>query len=180
MNKIKNNQLEYPSTLWINSIDDTPLGTIWIAISEKGLAAVEMGDPDPIFRQAFVTGISIIPENNRTCVYLHQLNEYLQGKRRQFDFAIDWSVLRSFQALALRATFEIPYGKTASYGEIAAHIGNPRAARAVGRAEATNPMPLVIPCHRVIAANGELGGYGGKGEEGLRKKRWLLDLEKNS
>ncbi|MBT7781327.1 MAG: methylated-DNA--[protein]-cysteine S-methyltransferase [Anaerolineae bacterium] len=102
-----------------------------------------------------------------------QLHEYLAGKRHSFTIAIDWSMMRPFQREALLATFAIPYGHTSTYGEIAAQIGHPSAARAVGRAEATNPMPLVIPCHRVLGADGKLRGYGG----GLEIKKWLLKLE---
>jgi len=91
---------------------------------------------------------------------LDQITEYLEGRRREFDFAIDWSVLTDFQQQALRATAAIPYGKTSTYAALANQIGRPRAARAVGRAEATNPMPLVIPCHRVLGSDGGLHGYG--------------------
>ena len=92
---------------------------------------------------------------------------------------MDWSALGSdFQRSALRAVAAIPYGETRTYGEIAAQIGRPQAPRAVGRANATNPMPLVIPCHRVIGTDGKLHGYGGRG--GLKTKQWLLDLEKGA
>ena len=180
MNENMINKSECQATRWIGSERDTPLGVIWVAAYEKGLAAVEMGVDEGMFRQSLGAGTDIILDNERTSIYLAQIVQYLYGKRRQFDFPIDWSVLTPFQARALHATFEIPYGDTASYGEIAARVGNPRAARAVGRAEATNPMPLVIPCHRVLAANGDLCGYGGNGEEGLKTKRWLLDLEHDS
>jgi methylated-DNA-[protein]-cysteine S-methyltransferase len=104
-----------------------------------------------------------------------QLRDYLKGQRREFTIPIDWSVLRPFQQSALQATFAIPFGETRTYGELAHQIGHPRAARAVGRAEATNPMPLIIPCHRVVGADGKLHGYGGG--EGLPTKEWLLKLE---
>ena len=95
---------------------------------------------------------------------LNQIKEYLMGKRQEFDLKIDWSVLASdFQRDALRAVFSIPYGETRTYADIAAQIGHPQAFRAMGRANATNPMPLVIPCHRVIGTDGKLHGYGGKG-----------------
>jgi methylated-DNA-[protein]-cysteine S-methyltransferase len=104
-----------------------------------------------------------------------ELSEYLTGRRHQFTISIDWSVMWPFQQAALQATFTIPYGETRTYGELATQIGRPRAASAVGRAEATNPMPLVIPCHRVIGADGKLHGYGGG--EGLPTKEWLLKME---
>ena len=106
---------------------------------------------------------------------LEQVKEYLSGDRRSFEFPIDWSVLPSFQQSALQATWAIPYGQTRTYAQIAQQVGHPRAARAVGRAEATNPMPLVIPCHRVIGSDGKLHGYGAG--DGLKTKSWLLEME---
>ena len=107
---------------------------------------------------------------------VYQIKEYLTGKRRKFELTIDWLVLASdFQRDALKAVFSIPYGQTRTYAGIAAQIGHPQAFRAVGRANATNPMPLVIPCHRVIGTDGKLHGYGGKG--GLKTKEWLLKME---
>jgi O-6-methylguanine DNA methyltransferase len=103
------------------------------------------------------------------------MNKYLAGQQRTFTFAIDWTVLRPFQQSVLQATYEIPYGETRTYKEIAERIGRPRAARAVGRAEATNPMPLVLPCHRVIGRDGKLHGYGLA--EGVKTKEWLLKME---
>jgi methylated-DNA-[protein]-cysteine S-methyltransferase len=104
------------------------------------------------------------------------MTEYLKGKRRDFTFAIDWSTLKPFQRNTLRAVFSIPYGETRTYAEIAAQIGHPNAYRAVGRANATNPMPLVVPCHRVIGTDGKLHGYGGG--DGLPTKEWLLKMER--
>ena len=112
---------------------------------------------------------------NRT--HLGQVQQFLEGKVKDFSLPIDWSGMTDFQITVLKAVMAIPPGETASYGEIAAQIGKPGAARGVGRANATNPVPLVIPCHRVVGANGRLTGYGGAG--GLETKQWLLDLEKN-
>jgi methylated-DNA-[protein]-cysteine S-methyltransferase len=134
------------------------------------------GDQSIIMRVVQRLGFDqISPDSERTAQALEQIDEYLTGKRKSFDLPIDWSVLTSFQAQALRATFEIPYGEVRTYGEIALDLGKPRAARAVGRAEATNPMPLVLPCHRVIGADGKLHGYGTG--NGLETKAWLLKLE---
>jgi methylated-DNA-[protein]-cysteine S-methyltransferase len=122
------------------------------------------------------TGATFIQvDQTKTTDEVQQISEYLLGERETFDLLIDWSGLTPFQEKALRATFDIPYGEVKTYGEIASQLGNPRAARAVGRAEATNPMPLVIPCHRVIGADGGLHGYGAG--QGLETKAWLLKLE---
>ncbi|MCC7117176.1 MAG: methylated-DNA--[protein]-cysteine S-methyltransferase [Anaerolineales bacterium] len=107
--------------------------------------------------------------------YAQAVREYLQGKRRPFDLPIEWAALTPFQQKALRAVYKIPYGETRTYQEIAIAIGHPHAPRAVGRANATNPMPLVIPCHRVLGTDGKLHGYGGG--TGLPTKAWLLKLE---
>ena len=114
-------------------------------------------------------------EADTVAPYAKELREYLEGKRREFTFPIDWSIFRPFQKEALQRVFEIPYGETRTYSEIAIEINRPRAYRAVGRANATNPMPLVIPCHRLIGTDGKLHGYGGG--EGLETKEWLLKME---
>jgi methylated-DNA-[protein]-cysteine S-methyltransferase len=105
-----------------------------------------------------------------------QLTEYFAGRRTTFDLAIDRDALGGtpFQRRVWRELENIPYGVTISYGELAQRIGNPDAVRAVGLANGRNPLSIVIPCHRVIGANGTLTGYGG----GLERKRWLLDLER--
>jgi methylated-DNA-[protein]-cysteine S-methyltransferase len=102
-----------------------------------------------------------------------EILEYLACRRREFTVPLDLAGLPPFHAKVLAAARRIPYGRTATYGELATRTGSPRAARAVGQAMAHNPVPLVIPCHRVLAAGGRLGGYGG----GLDLKRRLLDLE---
>lgn len=103
-----------------------------------------------------------------------QLDEYFAGARRDFDLVLDWRLVRGFTRAALEAVREIPYGETAGYGEVAAHAGSPRAARAVGSACATTPFSLVVPVHRVVRADGSIGEYGGHPED----KRFLLDLER--
>ena len=103
---------------------------------------------------------------------IFQLQEYFAGERREFDLALAPQGT-SFQQQVWSALQEIPYGETWSYGQLAAHIGRPKASRAVGAANGLNPIPVIIPCHRVIGANGKLTGFGG----GLDTKRYLLDLE---
>lgn len=171
------------SPILIGSIRTTRLGEVWVALSEHGLVTVEFG----ISRKNFEAAVR--KQTHRDVEYklkadeskclaevTHQIKEYLDGKLHVFDLKIDWSVLSSdFQRAALRAVFSIPYGQTRTYAQVAAGIGHPDAPRAVGRANATNPMPLVIPCHRVIGTDGKLHGFGGAG--GLKTKAWLLKME---
>jgi methylated-DNA-[protein]-cysteine S-methyltransferase len=103
-----------------------------------------------------------------------QLDEYFAGERQDFDLPLDWRLVRGFTRDALEAVRGIPYGETAGYGEVAAHAGSPRAARAVGTACATTPFSIVVPVHRVVRADGSIGEYGGHPED----KVFLLDLER--
>ncbi|MBI5303297.1 MAG: methylated-DNA--[protein]-cysteine S-methyltransferase [Chloroflexi bacterium] len=102
-----------------------------------------------------------------------ELREYAEGHRREFDVRLDWSLVKPFQRAVLQAAHRIPFGETRSYGWIARAIGKPGASRAVGQALGANPLPIILPCHRVISSDGGLGGYGG----GLALKRKLLALE---
>jgi O-6-methylguanine DNA methyltransferase len=163
--------------LYIGQTGETPLGRFWLAASDLGLVAVEWGQTQAEFEawlsRRFKRTVVYAPQHIRQAA--RQLKEYLSGQRRAFTLVIDWTVLRQFQQAVLHVTYEIPYGETRTYKEIAVHIGRPHAARAVGRAEATNPMPLVLPCHRVIGMDGKLHGYGMV--EGLKTKAWLLKME---
>jgi O-6-methylguanine DNA methyltransferase len=165
---------------WFGGREINPVGLVWTAVSTGGLVAVELGsDQNAIIRTIQRLGFDQISlDSERTADALEQIAEYLAGQRKSFDLLIDWSVLKPFQAQALHATFEIPYGEVRTYGELARTLGKPRATRAVGRAEATNPMPLVIPCHRLIGADGKLHGYGTG--NGLETKAWLLMLERGN
>lgn len=154
----------------IGELNGTPLGDLRLAVSEQGLIAVEWANTQPDF-DSYLRPF----EADTVAPYADQLLEYLEGKRRTFTFQINWAIFRPFQMEALQAVFRIPYGETRTYSEIAAEIDRPRAYRAVGRANATNPMPIVIPCHRLIGIDGKLHGYGGG--EGLKTKEWLLKME---
>ena len=163
--------------IFLGMVSPTPLGSIWVAISEKGLIAVQIGGDQVDFTKKWDQNhhhqIIFTPE--KAASVIQQIAEYLSAKRSVFDIPIDWDILKPFQQLTLKATYSIPYGQTRTYAEIARQIGKPYAARAVGNAEATNPMPLVIPCHRVIGTDGKLHGYGAPG--GSETKAWLLRLE---
>jgi O-6-methylguanine DNA methyltransferase len=164
--------------IFFGSVSTPRFPRTWIAASQKGLIAIDLGasraDFEADLAQRFRRPVHYAPDRIRNAA--SQIRDYLRGERRSFQVSIDWSVIHtSFQRRALAAVLSIPYGQTRSYKQIAAQIGRPRAIRAVGRANATNPLPLVVPCHRVIGADGDLRGYGGAG--GIATKAWLLDME---
>jgi len=156
----------------------TPLGLIWAATSAKGLVAIEIGGTEESFIQKLASRFGVTPTHSNFEVdpFLQQIEAYLQGNRQRIDISIDWEHLSPFQHKVLQAVCAIPYGETRTYGQIAIQLESPRAARAVGRANATNPMPLVVPCHRLVGADGSLRGYGSG--EGIKTKAWLLDMER--
>jgi methylated-DNA-[protein]-cysteine S-methyltransferase len=170
--------MKQKSPFSIGVLRASPLGDLWIAVGEDGLAAIEWAPDEAAFETALMRRFRrpVRPDPQAVAAALRQLDEYLRGARKAFTLPIDWSLLRPFQRQVLQIVAAIPYGETRTYGEIARQMGKPRAARAVGRANATNPMPLVIPCHRVIGSDGKLHGYGGG--EGLPTKEWLLKLER--
>jgi methylated-DNA-[protein]-cysteine S-methyltransferase len=156
--------------LHFGELNGTPVGDLRLAVSDQGLIAVEWADTQPDF-DSYLRPF----ESEAVAPYAEQLRQYLEGGRREFTLPINWAIFRPFQREALQAVFKVPYGETRTYSEIAVEINRPRAYRAVGRANATNPMPIVIPCHRLIGTDGKLHGYGGG--EGLKTKEWLLKLE---
>lgn len=153
----------------------TRIGWIGVAFSERGLAALKLprasraaalADLQHEFSDAPV--VEHAPDE-----ITRELREYAEGQRRQFDLALDWSLVKPFQRAVLETANRIPFGETRSYGWIAKQIGKPQASRAVGRALGANPIPIILPCHRVIGSDGGLHGYGG----GLPLKAKLLRLE---
>lgn len=162
--------------IYLGELNHTALGDFRLAASDLGLVAVEWADAQPqLYAYLLRLKRPVEQDQKRIQPYAKELREYLKGRRREFTFDIDWSTLRPFQRKMLKAVYEIPYGETRTYAEIAAQIGHPHAYRAVGRANAANPMPLVIPCHRVIGRDGKLHGYGGG--NGIPTKEWLLKME---
>jgi O-6-methylguanine DNA methyltransferase len=155
----------------------SPWGEIWLASTAKGLCGILLrGGREALeVRVRSRTGLSTFHEDPKAhAAATEQIEQYFRGERKQFQLPLD---LRgtSFQQQVWKALQQIPYGETRSYGEIAVAVGNLRAVRAVGQANGRNPVPLIVPCHRVIRSNGKLGGFGG----GLDLKETLLALEKH-
>jgi methylated-DNA-[protein]-cysteine S-methyltransferase len=161
-------------------MQDTPVGTIWIAASARGLIAISLWPEE----ERFMAEVARLAGSRPRCApeesaviqeTIKQLEEYFRGERSEFELPVDWGVMPSFQQEVLRLVSAVPYGCTTSYGDIARQFGKSGAHRAVGRANATNPLPIIIPCHRVLGSDGKLHGYGAPG--GLETKAWLLRLE---
>ncbi len=166
---------------------DTPVGQLLIGCSEVGLLAVsyagssntssqqlaesrlrkriETHIPDARFRDDSTSGFAAVAD---------ELSEYFAGDRTTWNIPLDWRLTSGFRRAAQEAAYEIGYGETLSYGELATEAGNPRAARAAGTAMATNPISIVVPCHRVVRSGGDIGNYGG----GVDAKKYLLAFER--
>jgi len=165
-----------PDPIYIGELNETPLGDFRLAVSDFGLVAIEWADSQPEF-DSYLARLKrpLQPNLKKVAPYARELREYLTGKRTAFTISIDWTLFTPFQREALQAVFRIPYGETRTYIDIAREIDRPHAYRAVGSANAMNPMPIVVPCHRVIGTDGKLHGYGGG--QGLKTKEWLLKME---
>lgn len=149
----------------------TPIGNLTVEAGEQGIQRIHFpGDFSPEKGEHKKTNFKIQHILSDT---VNQLQEYFSGKRKTFNLPMELKGLPPYHAETLKEVSKVSYGETASYGEIANRTGNPGAARAVGNANARNPIPIIIPCHRIIAANGGLGGYGGR----LDRKEFLLRLE---
>jgi len=154
----------------------TPIGRLWVAVSPRGVCriAFDMPEEDFVVEVCDACGVEPTRDVGATAAARAQLLDYLAGRRRAFDLPLDLADVTEFQKQALSACAAIPYGETRSYTDLARQVGRAGAARAVGSAMAHNPLPLIIPCHRVLRSDGSLGGFGG----GLPLKERLLKLER--
>jgi methylated-DNA-[protein]-cysteine S-methyltransferase len=154
---------------------DSPIGKLLVAASERGLCRISF-DPEPEAELDWLAkayGLRVLRSPRPLEEPRRELDEYFEGRRSEFDLAVDLAALPSFQQLVLAELQRVPYGATATYGGLAKRIGKPRAARAVGGALNKNPVPIVVPCHRIVGSSGSLVGYAG----GLERKQQLLSLE---
>jgi methylated-DNA-[protein]-cysteine S-methyltransferase len=157
---------------------DSPFGELLVAATPRGLVrlAYEYEQPEHVLEElAGSISPRVLELPGRLDEVRRELEEYFVGRRHRFDVPVDWAqVLEGFGRRVLRATAQVPFGRVTTYGDVARKAGSPRAARAAGNALGSNPIPIVVPCHRVIRSGGELGGYGGGGPE---RKSFLLRLE---
>ena len=154
---------------------DTPIGRLLVAATAVGLVRIGFEDEGdgPLIELSALVSPRIMETPGRVDEARRQLDSYFDRGLRQFNLPLDWRLVGSFGRRVLGRVARVPYGGVESYGDVAVEIGHPRAARAVGNAVGANPMPIVVPCHRVVRTGGALGGYGG----GLPRKRFLLELE---
>ena len=155
---------------------DSPIGTLTLAATPEGLVRVGFPRETDTIMEELAEDVSprVVELPRRLDLARRELDEYFEGHRTVFDLPVDLRLAHGFRRRVLELLYaEVTFGETTSYGELAALAGSPRAHRAVGSAMATNPVPIVVPCHRVLRSGGALGGYGG----GLDVKRYLLALE---
>lgn len=157
-------------TLYYSRIE-SPLVPLVVGVSDKGLAIIEF-DQGGFPKGRLAQSADWVESASRTEAVVRELEEYFSGQRREFTVPLDLHGT-DFQKKCWRALSRIPYGKTRTYAEIARAVGSPQGFRAVGMANHDNPVPIIVPCHRVLASDGTLGGFGG----GLELKRKLLELE---
>jgi methylated-DNA-[protein]-cysteine S-methyltransferase len=160
------------------AIVDSPIGALVAAATPTGLVRLAYedfhGGLDPVLEDlARRLSPRVLEDPRRLDPVRRELDEYFNNARTSFDVPIDWSLYSDFGRRVLQATAAIPFGQTASYGDVAARAGNPKASRAAGRALGANAIPIIVPCHRVIGTSGKLTGYTG----GMHRKEALLRLE---
>ena len=162
------------------TMTDSPLGSLLVAATPVGLVRLAYADDtdvDKVLRDLSVrVSPRVLQSPARLQPVLRQLDGYFERSVKRFEMQLDWRLIGSFARRVLNYTSRIPYGRSSTYGEIARDIGAPQASRAVGNALGANPIPIVIPCHRVLRTGGALGGYGG----GLQRKQWLIELERGA
>lgn len=154
---------------------ETPIGTLLLAATDSGLVRVAF-DPEPEREEELLArrlGVRVLRTPKPVDAAKRELDEYFAGDRTRFDLRVDLSLATDFHKLVLTELARVPYGATATYGELARRVGKPHAARAVGLCMNRNPLPIVLPCHRVVGSTGSLVGYGG----GIERKERLLRLE---
>ena len=154
-------------------LTDSPVGELLVASTDRGLCRIAYRPDDALDELAGDFGVRVLRLPRRLDLVRRELDEYFEGHRREFDLQLDLSPVGSFHREALHELALVPYGQVTTYGALAKKIGHPHAARAVGGAMNRNPIPIVLPCHRVVGANGKLVGYAG----GLDRKELLLKLE---
>jgi methylated-DNA-[protein]-cysteine S-methyltransferase len=156
-------------------IADTPIGRLLLAVTERGLCRISY-DPEPereTDELARIFGVRVLRAPREVDLVRRELDEYFEGRRQTFDLPLDLRSRTGFSRDILERLARVPYGEVTTYGTLAKDAGKPQAARAVGTVMNRNPIPIVLPCHRVVGSTGSLVGYGG----GLERKRLLLDLE---
>ncbi|HZU07143.1 MAG TPA: methylated-DNA--[protein]-cysteine S-methyltransferase [Chloroflexota bacterium] len=163
-----------PGMVWYTRWD-APIGPVWLAATARGVCAVGIGESEAAFGAWLArAGWTPVPDAAPLAPAVEELSEYFTGRRRQFSVPLDLVGGTAFDRRVWAAIAAIPYGETRTYSELAVAVGCPGGARAVGRACGRNPLPLFIPCHRVVRGDGALGGYGG----GVAVKAALLALER--
>ena len=158
---------------WV--VEDTPIGPLTLAATSAGVVRIGFGHEEPMLDElASEVSPRVVHLPGRLDEVRRELEEYFAGRRRSFDVPVDRRLSRGYRRTVLEAlSREVPYGQTVSYKELAERTGNPKASRAVGSAMATNPIPIVVPCHRVVPSTGGIGKYGGS----EWRKEFLLHLE---
>lgn len=154
---------------------ESPVGTLYVVQTDQGVLALSWERDDILTRVAAAVSPRVLEAPARLDEARRQLDEYFANRREHFDLAIDWSLTKGFRRQVLHELVLVPFGEVISYSGLAERAGNPGASRAVGSAMATNPIPIIVPCHRVLRTGGGLGGYSGR--DGLVTKRFLLELE---
>ena len=154
-------------------LSDSPVGELLVAVTERGLCRIAYRPDEALDELAGDFGARVLRVPRRIEPIRRELHEYFEGNRHTFDLELDLTPVAEFNRLALDELALVPYGQVTTYGALAAKIGRPKAARAVGGAMNRNPIPIVLPCHRVVGSTGSLVGYAG----GLHVKRALLTLE---